>query len=135
MNATLNILIPILVPAIGSVLAALIGLAAAHLRAKTRSLEMRDAITMTEQTVTDVVAELQHTVVEPLKREDVPYDLAMKDRQNWTPEAAGIVKARAVQTVVQHLGQHMMSVLKRELSGDVQQWIATKVEAEVARNK
>jgi hypothetical protein len=146
MNTTINILIPILVPAIGTMLAALIGLVAAYVRTKTRSLEMRDAITMAEQTVSDVVAEVQQTFVDPRKRLDLEHlharatgttaQLPESERvQGWTEEAAGIAKAQAVMTVAKHLGSKVMAVLDRELNGGVQAWIATKVEAEVARNK
>jgi hypothetical protein len=137
MDTFIETLIPILVPAIATVLVALLGLVAALVRSKTRSIEMRDALMLADDTVADVVLELQATEVDPRKTGPAPSeDLPGYERaRGWTPEAAATVKRRAVDTVAEHLGGHTMSVLERGLGGGTKKWIGTKVEAEVARNK
>jgi hypothetical protein len=121
MTATIT---EILTTAAASLLLALLAWATESLRARTQSVRARAAIDLAHGITEDVVAELQHTVVEKARAGG-----------QWDAEAKAEVKARAVRAVVKHLGEANVRRLDDALSGGAKEWIATRVEATVARER
>lgn len=125
-KTAIQILVPLVATAVGSMLVALLGSVANYFRQQAKSASARKYVDLLDGIAREVVVGLNQTVVDKLKEASADGKL--------TPEEINSVSAQALETVKVILGVRGIAALQ-SIFNDIDSLIASKLEYAVVQAK